>query len=228
MQKNQKIMMTVLLAAIVLGTYNALIFLLTKERESVFWITYVFTSLSCILACGYLIYDQIKNQTLKEKYTGLSLSFLVMGYFGVQLVINVLLLAFAASAKVAVALEVLLLAIVSVFFLLTLIGKKSVDTVGAEIKESTEFIRIMLLEVQDMEDKTEDAVILKKLKVLEDAVRYSDPVSIEQVTEMENRLKSQMTELDMQIEEKSDAILVTVEKILKTLQKRNRRCLAFK
>lgn len=94
------------------------------------------------------------------------------------------------------------------------------------MKEKTSFIRMLTVEVETLRKNTTDESTSKKLKELEDAVRYSDPVSNPAFELIEQKIQMSISSLTPNI--KKGDVTSEIDNILKLFDERNRKCKSMK
>jgi len=159
------------------------------------WIQLVFGAAHAALVVWATGADPAKNQ--EQTFFGYAKATIAGVAAAVQLVFG----AFAATLlaghpAIAVAISAVLLALscIALFAAAKTVGH--VQDVEREIEERTSFTKDLLLDLQDFHDTTAlDDAARKQLDALIEEVRYSDPMSCEETTEIEARITSGTQEL---------------------------------
>ena len=82
--------------------------------------------------------------------------------------------------------------------------------------------------MQYIADSCKDETLKKKLNSLSEKFRYSDPVSCDELKELEERLRTEVSELEALANTDTEKAAELAEKIILHLADRNRRCKELK
>lgn len=236
---NKRIKTYAVIWALFLAIFNAICFITPntaifedKNYEKfggAFWVGYIFITLAFIgqLICAYIAFKDESKQKLfynipiiRLSYTGLIIM-LVIG--GLAMVIPDL----PIWAGVLVCLAVLVLNAVAVIK-----AKAAADIVGnidQKIKSETAFIKELTAKAQSLTNRAK-APMLKKLctKVYE-ALRYSDPMSSEKLSDIETRIKGQFAILsDAVLSDNLDITESSANELINLINERNNLCKIYK
>lgn len=213
-------------ALVILSVYNLLVFILSEERINVFWLAYSFTTLALLFQLSIPIFLVSDKQMKKDAFISIPIVLHCILYTIVQLIIGVILMLVSINFKIAFLIEVVIFAIFLLNIISALIGKNIIETTGDEVREKTSFIRTLTIEVETLGKNTTDELTSKKLKELEDVVRYSDPVSNPALKSIEQKIQMSISSLTPNIK-KSD-VISEIDNILKLFDERNRKCKSMK
>ena len=214
--------------AICLVLFNIISFVTPNEIAGVskfdgsFWIGYVFITISFIgqLVCAYITF---KANNLKKlfynipliniSYTGL-VAILIIG--GIAMVLP----KFPEWLGIIICFVVLAINIIAL-----LTAKVAIDTVSAideKVAKSTAFIKSLTLDAQSLMNRANAPILKEKCKKVYDALRYSDPVSTEQLNDIENQIKNEFDLLtDAVLSDDLDKTEISVKEILTLISDRN-------
>jgi hypothetical protein len=225
MNKNQKHYIGIW--AVLLVLFNAIAFIspgwITHEKYTAsFWIGYVFITISFVgqLICAL---SALKEQNLTKlfykiplirvSYTGLIVSFVVGG---ACMLISPLPYWIGALAAVIV------LAVTAISVLKANAAADIVADIDEKISHKTFFIRNLTADAEGLLSRAktpEDKAVCKKVY---EALRYSDPMSSNALTEIEKKIEAQFTVFSK--DNSADA----AEELLLLIGERNRKCKALK
>ena len=225
MNKNQKHYIGIW--AVLLVLFNAIAFIspgwITHEKYTAsFGIGYIFISVSFVgqLICAL---SALKEQNLTKlfykiplirvSYIGLIVSFVVGG---ACMLISPLPYWIGALAAVIV------LAVTAISVLKANAAADIVADIDEKISHKTFFIRNLTADAEGLVSRAktpEDKAVCKKVY---EALRYSDPMSSDALTEIEKKIEAQFTVFSKDIS--ADA----AEELLLLIGERNRQCKAFK
>ena len=84
------------------------------------------------------------------------------------------------------------------------------------------------LDVSSIIDRCKDDEAKKELDKLSESLKYSDPVSNDELKESEQRIAEEINTLGKMIDSNEDGIIEKIKEIERLLEDRNRRCKALK
>lgn len=197
------------------------------QRNSVFWIAFVFGLIAIAGQVYVFRISFIKGEDAKSRFYGFPIARLGAIYLIVQFIVSILEMCFAAYIPFWV-----VLILNMILFVAAAIGCIAADVMRDEIERQDTVIKSDVSEMRALQSKANaiagmcgDASVKTNLQKLADDLRYSDPVSSEhtkdiekELTETVNQLQHAITEGDMK---KADTLC---EKAQGLLIERNRLC----
>ena len=103
------------------------------------------------------------------------------------------------------------------------VGRSEIERVSVKVQEKTFYIKRLQADVELLASTETDTVIKSALMQLAEKIRYSDPISDEQLADIEDRITVKIAEL------KSSADKVKIINELNSLlDERNRKCKLLK
>lgn len=185
---------------IVVAMFNIVIFDAFKNRGNNFWFAYGFTMAVFVIQIGAYFLAYMKKSA-KNEIVGYPITLFSMIYLVIQSVTALIFMsAQNINTRLVVIVQVLLLGGYLLVLIMLLLGKEIIKDTDAATKLKTDFIKSLLIEVECLNGKTDDAVLNKQLSALADTVKYSDPMSNETLIPLENRTEAKVTELGMAID----------------------------
>lgn len=204
------------------------VFLLPIERNYVFQISFGFICVAFIVQ--FIVSNiVIGNKTsLRWKFLGLSLIYIGIIYLLLQIIAFVILvLTNNVSQNTVWLVNSLILTFAMVGMISAYYGRDIINTTDTETKEKTNFVKKCLTEVQILILNVNE-IDKKELSKLAEIIQYSDPVSCENLEQIENKISEQINQLKTEINTNSNNISVTINKIQNTFQERNMLCKTLK
>lgn len=209
------------------AVYNVIAFALPFPKTAVFVVSYLFTMIA-LAAQIYVIRTAFrKGEDVKSKFYGFPIAKLGVMYFGIQLVLGLLFMAF--GAVVPVWLPLVCYAILSG---IAVIGLIAADAAREEVERQD---RKLVKDVSRMRKFQAHAKMLARegqipearepLRELAEAFQYSDPVSSEALREIEDTIADDLAHFQAAVAllEKEEA-LELCRKTKRDLEERNLLC----
>lgn len=212
---------------VVLVVYNVLAFALPFPKTAVFAVSYLFTMIA-ILAQIYVIRTAFyRGEGVKSKFYGFPIAKLGVIYLAVQLIAGLVFMALGLIVPVwlPLALYVVLLGIAAAGFVAADAARDEV--VRQEVKLEKDVSRM-----REFQAKGRALVALNKvseaarpLEKLAEDLRFSDPVSSEALTEIEDQLAECLAQLQEAVSaQKTEQILSVCQEAEHILAERNQLC----
>ena len=209
--------------AVVLVLYILIAFLIPFVHTATFWVSFVFTLIAFAVVAAAIYIAFIKNPNAKSRFYGFPIARIGVIYGLVQLIAGFIFMVLSQWAPVWAAVLVYAIALGA-----TVIGLVSAEAVISEIhvqdaklKKNVSLMRSLQSKVNQMAAQSENADI----KALADALRYSDPVSNDAITDAEADLAATVDVLQSAyVDGDSEAVAKLCRKASALLAERNRLC----
>lgn len=228
--KKQKSITAVYL--IVLVVYNVLFFAVPFPKTAACVIVYVFFWIAAVVSYMVVIHAFPAEDTLRSKVYGFPVLRLGYWYLLIQFTLSAIfnLLAFMISvpAWVAVVLCILLLGAVLIGVIATDSTRDTIQQIQQEEEIHTRQMTYFRLDLSAYVDRSKSPDVKKSLQKLAEKFRYSDPVSSEELREIEEQLQQEVERLGDLINAQDALAMEQIERVDAMLEDRNRRCKAGK
>ena len=212
---------------VVLVVYNVLAFALPFPKTAVFAVSYLFTMIA-ILAQIYVIRTAFyRGEGVKSKFYGFPIAKLGVIYLAVQLIAGLVFMALGLIVPVwlPLALYVVLLGIAAAGFVAADAARDEV--VRQEVKLEKDVSRMREFQAKGRALVTLNQVpeAARPLEKLAEDLRFSDPVSSEALTEIEDQLAECLAQLQEAVSaQKTEQILSVCQEAERILAERNQLC----
>ena len=185
-----------LILGILFVLVSVIAFAVPLAKTTAFWISYAFTVIA--FAAQIIIWKSTLGRTeaLKSKFLGFPVVHIGIVYLVVQIIALAVFLfiptlpiwsAVVACAVIAGASAVCMIA--------SDIGRSEIERVSSKVQKKTFFIKQLQTEVELQADAETDIATKSALTQLAEKIRYSDPVSNEQIADIEYRITAKVAEL---------------------------------
>ena len=224
-----------LIIAIILVVYSVLVFVIpfTKMNMATFVISYI-ASVIALLSQVYVAYIAFKGEdNLTSKVYGFPIIKLGYIYLGVQFALSILFYILGAFIDVPVwiciILYVLVLGLAAVGLITTSTYKEAIEEIEVTKEDNKVFVKELRRDTLVYSSKIKDQTTKDLFDKFLDIVRYSDPVSNENLKEVEEEIKSKYEEIKVLVSH--DNYLVAnkeIENLIDLINRRNLMCKEFK
>ncbi|MBQ0111036.1 MAG: hypothetical protein KBS41_03820 [Oscillospiraceae bacterium] len=220
MKNKTRGLVVLLLAFVVLTT---VLFVIPTEKASAFWISYGFTVFAFV--AQVLIWNiGFKNgESLKSKFLGIPIVHIGTIYLIVQSLSTVLFGILRVENWVSTVISVLILGISAVLMISSQTARDEINRVENKVKEKVDFIRLIQCDVELLANAEKDENTKKALEDLAEKIRFSDPMSNEQLKSVEDKIKEKIEEL-----KDANSKTAVIGEIDSLLAKRNSKAKALK
>lgn len=106
---------------------------------------------------------------------------------------------------------------------------ETVDGTDVEVKEKTSFVKMLTIDADTLVQRAKTAEIKAECKKVYEAVRYSDPMSSAELSDIENRISANFSALASAVNgEDQDRVKTCAEEVRLLINERNKKCKALK
>ena len=198
-------------------------FAVPTAKTAAFWISYAFTVIA--FAAPIIIWKAAlgRSESLKSKFLGLPVLHIGIVYLVVQVVALIVFLSIPTlpiwSAVVACA---VIAGVSAVCMIASDVGRSEIERVSAKVQEKTFYIKQLQADVELLVISETDTATKSALMQLAEKIRYSDPMSDEQLAAIEDRITEKIAEL------KASTDKAKINELNSLLDERNRKIKIFK
>ena len=191
-------------------------FAVPTEKTATFWIAYAFTAAAFAAQIGIWKTALGKEETLKSKFLGFPVLHIGIVYAVIQVIAFAI---FMFVPTLPVWSSIVACSVIAGFSAVCMIsadaGRKAIEQVDAKVQKKVFYIRELQADVELLADKEADTDAKAALTQLAEKIRFSDPMSNEQLADLEE-----------QISANGKAALIT--ELHSLLDERNKKCKIFK
>ena len=219
--------------AIILVVYIIGFLIIPFNKVAASWISFAFTIIA--IAASLFVFNQAFNskETLVSKIYGYPIFRVGAVYALAQLAIGIVICTIGAFVAVpywvALLLSIIMLGAAAIGVIITDNTRDLVEHVDETVKVYTEVVTNFQIDIAGIVDCCEDSNLKSELEKLNDAFRFSDPVSNAKTKEAEDKINVLLNELKANVESNNvSEATALVKKITNALAERNRICKASK
>lgn len=192
--------MTAVIYAIIFAVFNLLVFVIVNKKNEVFWMSYVFMCIAFVVQIVSMLLA-LRSLETETVFMGIPLASLSLYYFFAAIFAGAVFMFFQnAPFKLALVLQVLILAIYVVIAIMALMSRNVVQDVNDNLKENVEAIKTLAVDVDVFIPQVNDPALKKSLKKVSETIKYSDPMSNAAVADIEEQIMQTVNELRINIE----------------------------
>ena len=199
-------------------------FAVPTAKTAAFWISYAFTVIA--FAAQIIIWNAAlgRSESLKSKFLGFPVVHIGIVYLVVQIIALIVLLFIPTlpiwSAVVACA---VIAGVSAACMIASDVGRSEIERVSAKAQEKTFYIKQLQADVELLAGAETDAATKSALMQLAEKMRYSDPMSDEQLSDIEDRITEKIAELKVSTDK-----TIIINELNSLLDERNRKIKIFK
>ena len=203
---------------------SVIAFAIPSAKNTAFWISYAFTVIA--FAAQIVIWKAAlgRTESLKSKFLGLPVVHIGIVYLVVQIIAFAVFLSIPTLPSWSAVVACAVIACISTVCMITAaVGRNEIERVSAKVQEKTFFIKQLQTEVELLADAETDIATKSALTQLAEKIRYSDPMSNEQIADIEDRITVKIGELK-NATDKTNCIV----ELNSLFDERNRKCKLLK
>ena len=213
---------------VILGILFVLIsiiaFAVPTAKTATFWIAYVFTTIAFAAQIGIWKTALGKEETLKSKFLGFPVVHIGIVYAVIQVIaFAVFMFMLTLPAWSAIVVCSVIAGVSAVCMISSDAGGNEIEQVEAKVQKKVFYIRELQADVELLADN-ECATDTKTLLIqLAEKIRFSDPMSNEQLVDLENKISTKVAELKT-----ASSKLEIITELNLLLDERNKKCKVYK
>ena len=212
---------------IILGILFALVsiiaFAVPTIKTATFWIAYVFTAAA--FAAQIIIWNKaLGKEELKSKFLGLPVVHIGIVYAIVQTVaFAVFLIVPTLPVWSAIVVCSVIAGVSAVCMISADAGRNEIERVEAKVQKKVFYIRILQVDVELIAAAETDTDTKAALTQLAEKIRFSDPMSTEQLADLESKISTKAAELKTAANK-----MKIITELNSLLDERNKKCRIMK
>lgn len=213
---------------IILGILFVLVsviaFAVPTIKTGTFWIAYVFTAIAFAAQIGIWRIAFRKKETLKSKFLGFPVVHIGVVYAIIQIVAFAIFM-FMPALPVWSAIVVcsIIVAVSAVCMIAADAGRGEIERVEVKVQEKVFYIKELQADVEILANNEINADVKAALTQLAERIRFSDPMSNEQLADLENKISAKVAELKTAVNK-----VEILSELNSLLDERNRKCTILK
>lgn len=199
-------------------------FAIPLPKTAAFWVAYIFTAIAFAVQIAVWKKALSEDKPLKSKFLGLPVVHISTVYLILQIVA---LAVFTAKPLlpmwIALIAGAIILGISAVCMIASDIGREEIQRVDAKVRKKVFYIKELQADVEMLAEGETDASVKSALNQLSEKIRFSDPMSSDELRELEEQITRKISQLKA-VEDK----LPIVNEIDLLLTERNKKCKILK
>ena len=188
------------------------------SKNAAFWIAYIFTVVA--LAAQIVLWKRtFGHKELKSKFLGFPIVHIGLVYLIVQIAV-LFIFVFAEKLPTWSALMICtaIAAIAAIFMIAADVGRTEIEKVEQKVQGKVFYIKNLQVDIEILASAEKDTKIKEQLEQLAEKIRFSDPMSNEQLAPLEERIAIAVESL-----KSSDDKLEIINQLNKLIDERNKK-----
>ncbi len=211
---------------ILLAVFSVIAFVIPFPKNTVFWIAYA-CGIFSILFQLYIFKSSFGKEDARSRFYGFPIARLGIYYLVVQLIVSIIEIALSKFLPtwVVILINVLILAAALVGCITTETMRDEIAAQDTKLKKSVSNMRELQSLTASLVNQADDAELKKLLQKVADEFRYSDPLTSDKTSALEEDMHSQIGDLQQALVDGDVVGTKTLcSKLLDCLRERNRIC----
>lgn len=215
--------------AICFALFSAIAFLTPIDRSGGFWVGYIFTTIAFLGQLG-CTYKAFKAENLKKCFYNVPL--ITISYTGliVMLIVGSACMVIPGIPNwLGVIVCLVVLGVTGIAVISADAASSIVDHLDRDVEEKASFIRTLALDAENLVNRASAPMLKSQCKKVFEAVRYSDPMSSKELSDVERRIQEEFNILtDAVSADDLDCTESAAKELLTLIAERNSKCKALK
>jgi hypothetical protein len=215
--------------AICFALFNAIVFWAPIEHDSGFWVGYAFITVAFLGQFG-CTYKAFKAENLKKCFYNVPLN--TISYTGLIVMLiagSVCMVIPGIPNWLGVIVCLVVLGVTAIAVISAGAAGSIVANLDQKVEEKTTFIRNLTIDAENLMNRANAPMLKNQCKKVLEAVRYSDPMSSKELSNVEQRIQEEFDVLtDAVIADDLDCTESAAKELLTLIAERNKKCRAFK
>lgn len=227
MNKNFKYYLSVWTILLVL--FNVVTFVVPRPLfGGAFWSGYIFITLAFIgqLVCGYVALKEENIRKLFYNFPILSISYTGLILTSIFGIVCMVIPGFPIGLSIIICFAILCFTVI--FVLKAKLAADVVEAVDEKIKVQTFFIKSLAVDAEGLMVRAKTDVAKAECKKVYEAIRYSDPMSKEELNVCEAKITVKFDEFSNAVALEKDNIKDVADELVALIEDRNRKCKVMK
>lgn len=188
------------------------------SKNAAFWIAYIFTVVA--LAAQIVLWKRtFGHKELKSKFLGFPIVHIGIVYLIVQIaVLFVFVFAEKLPAWSALVTCTVIAAMAAIFMIAADVGRTEIEKVEKKVQGKVFYIKNLQVDIEILASAEKDTKTKEQLEQLAEKIRFSDPMSNEQLAPLEERIAIAVESL-----KSSDDKLEIINQLNKLIDERNKK-----
>lgn len=213
---------------LILGTLFLLVsiiaFVVPTVKTTAFWVAYAFTTIAFVAQIGIWKIALGKEDTLKSKFLGFPVVHVGIVYLIIQILAFAIFM-FAPTLPTWSAIVVCscIAGISAVCMIAADTGRGEIERVDVKVQRKVFYIKSLQVDVEMLADAEQDTDTKKALEQLAEKIRFSDPMSSEQLSALESSIAFKVDALKIAANK-----MELISELNSLLIERNKKCKLLK
>ena len=209
---------------VILGILFALVsiiaFAVPTAKTATFWIAYAFTAVAFAAQIGIWKAALGKEDTLKSKFLGFPVVHIGIVYAIIQTVAFAVFIFVSRLPTWSAIVACSVIAGISAVCMISAdAGRNEIERVEAKVQKKVVYIRELQADIELLADNETNADVKTALTQLAEKIRFSDPMSNEQLADLEDKISTKIEELKT-----TSSQLEIITELNSLLDERNKKC----
>ena len=181
---------------IVFALINVIAFAVPTAKTGAFWIAYVFTTIAFAVQIGVWQFAFKSEDKLKSKFLGIPIISVGITYLVIQIIAFAVFLIFPTIPSwIAIIVSAVILGISGICLIGTDVARKEIERVEENVGKKVFYIKSLQVDVEMLAKNETDADTKEALNKLAQKIRFSDPMSADELADLEAQITEKVSEL---------------------------------
>lgn len=218
------------ISLIALAVFNVIAFTAPLDKTPTFWIGYTFGTVAIILELLVNQKVQVADKELNSRYYGWSLMIIASVYMTIQIILSLFFMVVSSIyVWISLIVCVVCLALCGIGLIAGESAKEIIEQIDVKVKQKTFYIKSLDSDLRLLSASCSDVIAKKNIIALADAIRFSDPMSSDTLSDVEQEIAEGCRKIKALVEScQYNAMNEECNRTMKLLATRNEKCKLLK
>ena len=213
--------------AMIFAVFTMISFAVPFDRNGIFWLGYIFGAIAIAFQIYFLKISFFREGDAKSKFYGFPIARVGLIYLTVQMITSLIEMAIGKYIPfwIVLIINVLIIAFAAAGCIATDAIREGIERQDVKLKKDVNRMRNLQSLTSSLEGQCSDVGLKKILNKLAEEFRYSDPVSSDSTEALEEDLFIQLQDVQKAIVDgDTESVTKLCDGVVLTLRERNRLC----
>ncbi len=203
--------MIAVIYAAAFAIYCVIVLPFFNNKNEVFWLSFGFMCGAFLVCLGITFYS-MKRVDVEAIFMNIPLLSFSFFYFFAELFASLVFMLFRANAsmKLTAVVQTVMLLILVIFSIMAMMGASVSSEINRHIDTNVRHIKNLAVDVKLLEEKATDPELKKALHKIEEAIRFSDPMTNATVADLDSIIEGKVKELKYQCDSGSKGTVLGI------------------
>jgi len=217
-----------IILAIIFVVFNIIVFIIPFRHNAVFWIAYIFAALTILGQVSADIVAFYNADTFKRVFMGIPIIKISSLCMVIQLFVCALLMLLSLWINIPVWIAVIPCLLILTFATIAIIkadwAREIIEKIDVKSAKESRFMHQLRADIGTLIPQVLDSDLKKRVEKLHEDIRFSDPVSLSGLEDLESQMDDKVLLLKQVVATNGEGGIILVDDLTVLINERNNQC----